>query len=588
MPFNASELPQIDFAQAFDTVYTAHLNHEPGKLQRYSHTDWRFTSLTFGSDVPPPGDVAALATTPNTDAANSGAAYFPQESSYVVTAVNEETGQESLPSTASVVINDLTLKKNYTTVSWSAVTGANYYRVYKRRNQGEYGLVGQTEQLTFRDDNIIADLTDGPLQGRNPLTGEGNRPATVFFFDQRLGYACTANNPNGMYLSRSADFENMDVARPVRADDAISIRLVAEKVNAINQVLPMDDLLGLTSTGIFVIRGSNDDYLSANPPPKSRRRSARGVSRLKAITIDTVALYTLDSGDGVYSLSYSLEQDGQKSADVSVFSPHLFEGFRIHSWAYAEKPHSIVWAARSDGKLLSFTWEQDQEVWGWTGPHDMGGFVNWVAAVPENGEHRVYLSITRNFGGEARHFIERMASVRVPENAALECYLDCAVSQQFETPTKTIPNLHHLEGRTVSVLADGDAYADKLVQNGEVTLEHEVTIATVGLPYVGKVETLPVIYPSQGTNAGKPQSLGQVALKVVKTRGLKVGRREAEMYALRARENENIGTPTDRVTGTFNAAVEPVQSGGASLIIRQEKPFSWRVTSVFLDPVLSG
>ena len=585
LPYNEGELSGIDFAQAFDTVYLAHIDHAPGKLERHGHADWRYMQVTFGARLAIPGSVTATATTPNTDAPNSGAAYFPQASSYVVTAVNEDTGQESLPSAAATATNDLTLKKNYTTIAWAAVTGATFYRVYKRRNQGEYGFIGQTEQLSFRDDNIIADLADGPLQGRNPLSGAGNYPATVFFFDQRLGWAYSANNPNGVWLSRSADFENMDVARPVRPDDAITIRLVADKVNAVHQALPMDDLLGLTSTGLFVIRGSNDDYLSANPPPKSRRRAARGISRLKAVISGTVAFYTLESGDGVYSLGYSFEQDGQKSSNVSIFSPHLFQLMTIRSWAFAEEPHSVIWAARSDGKVLAFTWEQDQEVWGWTGPHDFGGYVNWIDAVPENGEHRVYMSITRTFGGVERHFIERMASVKIPDDTANEAYLDSAVSQHFATPTKTIGGLHHLEGQSVDALGDGDHFAALTVANGSVTLPHAVSAATVGLPFESIVETLPIIYPHQGTNAAKIQSLGKVAVRVVKTRGLEVGRRESNLFALRPRHGESIGAPTERLTGTFEASVEPVQSGNATLVIRQAKPFSFMVSSVFLDPI---
>jgi hypothetical protein len=590
-PFNASELADVDFTQSFDTVYLAHQNHVPGKFQRYGHTDWRYANLTFGALVPAPTSVAAVATNPNQDTPNSGAAYFPQDCSYVITAVNEGTGQESLPSLPATATNDLTLKRNYNTITWAAVTGltpettATYYKIYKRRNQGEYGYMGQTEQLTFRDDNIIPDLTDGPPTHRNPMAAAGDYPACVFFIDQRLGWGNTTNNPNAIYISRAADFENMDVAKPVKADDAITVRLVADKVNAVRQCLPMDNLLGLTSTGIFVITGSNDDYLAANPPPKARRRSSRGVAKLRAIIVDTVAFYTLDKGQGVYSLGYSFEQNGQKSSDVSIFSPHLFKGRTITSWAYAEQPHSVIWASLDDGTVVSFTWEQDQDVWGWTGPHNFGGFVNFVAAVPEAGEHRVYMSISRVIGTTTRHFIERMSSVMIPTDPAYECYLDSAVSQTFPSPTTVVGGLAHLQGAAVTALADGNAIEGLSVVNGLVTLPYAASVVTIGLPFQGTMESLPVIYPFQGTNAGKRQSAGKIAIKVADTRGIKVGRRESSLTVLRTRTNEVIGQALSRATGTFEASAEPVQSAETTLLVRQDKPFSWKVLAIYLDPI---
>jgi hypothetical protein len=70
-------------------------NHVPTKLIRSDHASWAFSDVTFGPTIASPTGVGGSATTPNTDAANSGNAYFPQPATYVVTAYNEDTGQES-------------------------------------------------------------------------------------------------------------------------------------------------------------------------------------------------------------------------------------------------------------------------------------------------------------------------------------------------------------------------------------------------------------------------------------------------------------------------------------------------------------
>jgi hypothetical protein len=366
-PFNASELSEMDYEQTADVIYLVHSNHLPDKVIRHDHTNWEFKDVTFGPLVASPTGVTASATTANTDSANSGNAYFPQPASYEVTAYNEDTGQESRPSSAVTVTNDLALKRNYNTISWGAVTGATHYRVYKSENQQGYGNIGITDALTFRDDNIGPDLSFGPPVGDNPFANAGDRPSAITFHEQRSYLARTTNRPNGIWASRSADFENMDFSRPGREDDSIELALVANKVNSVNAMVSTDQgLLALTSNNIFAVQGSNEDYITATPPPRVRPRVRRGASRLKPLLVDNVVFYETAKTGEVRTIGYDFEMDGLKTDDVSIFSRHLFEDYSIVSWAYAERPASAFWAVRTDGKLLCMTWDQSQQVWGWT------------------------------------------------------------------------------------------------------------------------------------------------------------------------------------------------------------------------------
>jgi hypothetical protein len=94
-PFNASELAEVDFEQTADVMYFAHTNHPPTKLIREGHYEWTYDDVSFAPLIAVPGGIGGLATVPNTDSANGGNAYFPQPATYVVTAYNEDTGQES-------------------------------------------------------------------------------------------------------------------------------------------------------------------------------------------------------------------------------------------------------------------------------------------------------------------------------------------------------------------------------------------------------------------------------------------------------------------------------------------------------------
>jgi hypothetical protein len=351
-PFNTVELPNIDYEQTADVLYLAHDNHKPNKLIRAGHASWSFNDVSFGPTIAAPTGVGGTATTPNTDSANSGNAYFPQPATYVVTAFNEDTGQESRASSSVTLTNDVSLKRNYNTVTWSAVTGATNYRIYKAENSQLYGYIGTTDVLTFRDDNIGPDLSQGPPIGDNPFANSGDYPATITFHEQRAIWGRTTNRPNGIWFSKSADFENMDFSRPSREDDSFAIGLVANKVNAVNQLVSSQQgLVALTSHNIFVVQGSNEDYIAASPPPRVRPAIKRGASRLNPVDVDNVIFYETAKTGEIRTIGYSFEIDSIKSDDLTIFSRHLFEGQEIVDWAYAEKPASAIWVVRGDGKM---------------------------------------------------------------------------------------------------------------------------------------------------------------------------------------------------------------------------------------------
>src|SRR5690606_20265571 len=182
----------------------------------------------------------------------------PLAKTYAVASV-DANGQISRLSTPDTATNDLSLKGNYNTFSWDAVADAEYYLVFAHdNNSASFGYLGRSETTSFVDGDggVAPDYADGPRIGENPFDSEGNYPSTVTFHQQRSFWARTVNKPNGVWGSQSADFENMDRSRPTKADDALAIALVSDRVNAVQQLASMKSLLALTSDGVFAIDGS--------------------------------------------------------------------------------------------------------------------------------------------------------------------------------------------------------------------------------------------------------------------------------------------------------------------------------------------
>lgn len=592
-PYNGVELAEIDFEQTADTMYFAHIDHAPTKLVRGGHTDWEFTTITFAPLIDAPTGCSATATTDNVDLENDGNNYFPQPVTYVVTAVNDDTGHESRASNEDSATNDLTLKRNYNDVTWSAVTGATRYNIYKAENSQFFGYIGTTEGTTFRDDNIGPALDKAPPQAYNPFPGADDYPSTVTLFEQRSLWGRTRNVPHGIWGSRTGQAENMDRSRPLRADDSLSLTIVAGRVNSVNQLVSSTSLLALTSDSIFTIDGDGQGgVLSAASSPAARRHLGIGGSRLSPLVVDNVVFFAPSVGSSVRSIGYSFEIDGFKSNDVSIFSPHFFEGLDIVSWCYAREPRSLVWAARSDGKLLAFTWEQEQNVWGWT-LCETDGQVRSLCSISENGEDRVYMIVDRVVDGVDRRFVERMVSHKW-DDVSDTCFMDCALSAEFDTPRSTFSGLWHLEGRTdVCGIVDGVAVEGLTVTGGEVTLPEHVgsgSKVSFGIPFQVDVVTMPLRMdvPGNGSNIGRRQQVGDIILSLKDTRSVKCGSFDDKMFLVKSRTSEAYGSPDDLMNGEYTVATANKAGQEIRAHIRQTAPLPFTLLGVSLDVVVNG
>lgn len=581
-PYFHTMTVDLDYAQSADVVYLAHLDYPLYKATRSDHTDWTFEAVTFGPTIATPAAPTGLASSPNMTG------YVATNYSYKVTAVGGSPEEESRASTSLTLVNDLTLTGNYNTLTMPALpAGGERFIVYKEQG-GAYGYIGGTDGTTFVDGNpqIQAVLSDTPPTAQNPFDSDRNYPSTLTFHEQRLVLARTWNTPNGIWGSQSSNFENMDVARPANPDDAYALALVAEKVNAVNMLASMDDLVALTADGIFAINGGEGGAITPSSiVPK--RQSSRGSTRLKPIVLDSIIFYRPNKGSTVRTLGFSFEVDGYKSNNVAIFSPHLLDSHDITSWTYLEEPYSCIVASRDDGALLFFTWEQEQQVWGWS-LCETNGFVEQVMAISEGGYDRLYAVIRRDINGIERKFHERMALPHT-DDITLACHLDCSVTQVYDPPRNVVSGLHHLEGELVSAYYDGYVANDLLVEVGQITLpnDYAATVVTVGMPYVGEIETLPlVLRTDSGTAHTNKQNIGSVTVRTLDTRGIEVGIRGADLEAIPDREGDEDGL-ADVAERDYEVSPPGSWDSSQTLVIQQNQPLPAHITGVFIEPKVS-
>lgn len=574
-PYPEEAVVGLDYAQTADVMYVVHLDYAPRKAVRYGHTDWRWSTVSFGPLISPPTGISVAASTPNTTG------YVAQTYKYVVTSVKDSTPvQESRASAIIQVDNDLTLNGNYNTITVPAPSGDVARHVIYKEQGGAYGYIGATEGTTFKDQQLQPILSETPPVGDNPFDAAGNYPGTVGFHQQRLAFGGTRNVINGVWMSRSADPENMDRSRPARADDSLSFALLAQKVNGITGLVSSDELLCLTTDSIFAIQGGQSGAITPgdiNP----KRSSGRGARKIKPLAVDTVTFFVPSRGNALRTLGFSFEIEGYKSDNVAIFSPHLFTKYSMLKLVYQEEPYSCIYVLRSDGKLLAFTWEAEQEVWGFSVLETAGTFED-IETIPEGGVDRLYALVRRTINGVDRLFHERMA---LPHDEIEEaCHLDCAYTQVYDTPQTRIAGVWHLEGTTVSMIYDGYVAHDLVVENGAVEIPNGATAQTitVGLRYTGILETLPAaLTGAGGSNHVNRQQIGDIVVRTIDSRGMQIGASGAPLEQPELPDGDDV-VELENVEAKDYRVVPPGDwKDTSTIIVKQEEPLPCHVVGIF-------
>ena len=339
-------------------------------------------------------------------------------------------------------------------ISWVDVPDTQYYNIYKESsyNANIFGWIGETlgGDTLFSDYNFGPDMSITPPINYDPFDGVGNRPECVTYHQQRLMFGRTQNAPQTVWGTKTGDYKNMDFSRPSRDDDSLEFTIAAQQVNDIQHLVSLDDLIVFTTGGEWRVQADADGVLTpSNINP--RKQSSRGSSNARPIEIGSSVLYVQERGSRVRDLQYRFEDDKYTGDDISIFASHLFDGYTIIDWTYAQEPYSMVWAVRSDGKLLSLSYLREHQVYGWS-QHDTDGFVESVCSIPEGDENVVYIVVRRTISGTDYRFVERMSTLSF-ETVDDSFFIDSGLT--YEGPTHTITGATQANPVVITATAHG-------------------------------------------------------------------------------------------------------------------------------------
>jgi hypothetical protein len=525
-PWTEEQIPQLAWTQSADTLLLVHPDVPPKKLTRQAGGTWTLSDWMFF-----------------TDEEVTQQPYFKFVDSSVTLDPDGATGTIQITASA-------------------AVFEAGHVGT-KLRIAGKEVEITDFDSATVVTADVIEDLPN-----HNPtidwfeqaFSSVRGYPATVAFHQDRLVIGGSRDLPNRLWFSKSGDLFNFDLGTGLD-DEAIEFAILSDQVNAIRGIFSGRHLQVFTSGAEWMVTG--DPLTPAAVQIRRQTRIGSLISRhIPPVNVDGATLFVARNQREIQEFLYTDLEQAYKSTNLALLAAHMVDD--PIDMDYDQK-RRLLFIARGDGLLASLTVFRAEEVAAWT-LHETQGSVTSVAVVGDE----VYLLVLR--GGS--YFIEQFDDL---------LNLDSALTGESEDPTSVWSGLDHLEGQTVSVVADGFVQADKIVTGGEITLDEAASIVEIGFAYAHIIEPLP---PSGLGAAGGARKIRLVegVFRIEETAALRldVGRGLTDISLRQLGEEEILDAPLPLISSDIRVRALGWQSEPSAPLwrIEQTVPLPFTLLSV--------
>jgi len=662
-PYTTAQLFDIKFAQSADVMYITHPSHEVEKLSRTGHTSWTLADVDFTNGPFQDANTTATTLTP----ASAGVGTGVNITASAITGINDGVGWLATDVGRQIYFN------------------SGYATITARTNST---VAVATITTAFANTNPI---TAWQLGAFSDTTGH---PSCVTFFEQRLVFAGTTNQPQAVFFSKSGDYENMDanIGGTVADSDAIIYTIASNQVNAIRFMTATRTLVIGTAGGEFTVSGGGTDSAITPTNILIKKQSNHGAANVDSIAVGNVTLFLQRAKRKIRELAYNFDVDGYIAPDMTILSEHITET-GITQMAYQQEPNQIIWGVRTDGELIGLTYQREQEVLAWhrhifggrfgnatitvtdyaniangtriiltkadgttttftsatssttgkfhtatsnnqtatnlktlidadsdftatvasnvvtiteTSPLSTGfltitslddstrlaktdegkAVCESVAVIPtDDAEYETWVIVKRTINGSTRRFVEYINNFdfTTTDNTTFN-FLDSALAYSGSAAT-TMSGLDHLEGQTVSILADGATHPDKTVVSGSITLDRSATDVKIGLAYKSILQTMRLDAGSQnGTSQGKTKRIYEITIRLYESIGVEVGESLDNMERIPFRTSSD---PMDEGIPVFTGDKAVEFRGNYDtdgfIFVRQTQPLPLTILSLYPD-----
>ncbi|MGQ0528075.1 MAG: hypothetical protein ACT4OY_08640 [Alphaproteobacteria bacterium] len=526
-PWTSAQIPQLAWTQSADTLIIVHPDVAPKKLTRNAGGTWTLSDFTFFTQ-------SNVIHQP----------YFKFADSNVTLAMNSNNGAVTITASA-------------------AVFTAGHVGTHIRFTGHEVSITGYTS-ATVVTGTVIQTVVGGVSANidwqEQAFSAARGYPASIAFHQDRLVIGGSRDLPNRMWFSRSGDLFNFDLGTGLD-DEAIEFSILSDQVNAIRGMFSGRHLQVFTSGAEWMVTG--DPLTPSAVQIRRQTRIGSVVERhIPPVNVDGATLFIARNQQEVQEFLYTDVEQAYQSTDLGLLAPDIAGALVAQDY---DQSRRLLFAVCEDGTFSTFTVFRAEQVGAWTF-HETDGDVKSVAVV----EDEVYFLIDRG----ADYTIELF-------DDALN--LDSALTGAAGSPATVWSGLDHLEGKTVSIVADGFVQAGKVVSSGDVTLDTAASAVEIGLPYTHIIEPLP---PSEigAAGSGRRIRLLRGIFRVQDTAALRLdaGQGLQDVALLHLGQEADPSEPLPLVTGDYKVRALGWQNDATRPLwrIEQDMPLPFTLLSV--------
>jgi hypothetical protein len=569
--FTEADIPSIRVVQSADVLYILHPSYAPQKLVRTSALVWTLSTIAFTDG---PYDNLNITTTTLTPSAATGSVTLTASSP---TGINSNTGFQATDVGRLIRIQE----------------GSTW-------GYGEVTAVSTTVACTF---TVFSTLTNTNAKTNWRLGVWSNTtgfPADGTFFEDRLVLGGARSFPQRWDASKSGNYESYapsSAGGTIANDNAIAFTLNSSDVNAIRWIRDNEKgLLVGTSRGEWLCKASALGEALTPTNVSGKPSTKHGSAAIAPVQAGKALLFVQRAARKLRELVFVFEADGFKAPDMTMLAEHITSP-SMTEITYQEQPQNVLWAVRSDGVLLGFTYERDQEVTAWH-RHELGGQSNAagdeipvvesmaIVPAPDGSRDELYLIVKRYINGGVKRYVELMTKIWESEDVQADAFhVDGGWTITNDPAAATVTGLWHLEGETVGVYADGAKHPDVTITNGIATLNYAASVVTLGYYYNSDGQTMPIDAGAQdGSAQGKVKRIARIGFWLMDTLGLKYGRSDSTLTEILFRQwGDPHGVATDLFTGVVRQRFEGDYDRLGQVYWRADGPFPASVLAVMVQ-----
>ena len=525
-PWTEEQIPQLAWTQSADTLLLTHPEVTPKKLTRSAAGTWSLNDWVYFTD----GDVVQQP-------------YFKFSSSASTITPSGTTGSITLTASEDVFEEG--------------------HEGTRMRVAGKEVEITDYDSATVVTVDVIEDLpnTDATIDWfEQAFSAVRGYPATVAFHQDRLVIGGSRDLPNRLWFSKSGDLFNFDLGEGLD-DEAIEFAILSDQVNAIRGIFSGRHLQVFTSGAEWQVTG--DPLTPASVQIRRQTRNGSVVDRyIPPTNVDGATLFVARNKKEVQEFLFTDLEQAYQSRDLALLSRHII--YEPVDMDYDSR-RRLLFLVRGDGQFAAFTVFRAEQVAAWT-LHNTDGNVKSVAVVGDD----IFMLIERN----GSYFVEQL-------DDALN--LDSALTGEVGSPATIWSGLDHLEGQSVSIVADGEVKDSQTVTSGAITLSEAATTIEIGLPYTHIIEPLP---PSELGNAGAGRRIRLIEglFRVQETQALKldVGRGLSDIALRQIGEDEILDAAPPMVSSDISVRALGWQNDRTRPLWRTEQdvPLAFTLLSV--------